>query len=166
MKEIKIEKVTLNMGVGPNPDDMKKGKQIIQSISGGRKPIETEAKVRLPTWGIRPGLPIGLKITLRRKEARDFLITALKTKENKIKNQSFDNAGNFGFGIREHIDLPGVKYDPKIGIKGLDILVTLERKGYSIKRRKIKKSKIGKNHIISKQEAIDFMKKEFGVEVI
>ncbi len=164
MKEIRLEKVTVNMGIGPHPEEMKKAKKILEQITGS-KPIETKAKVRLPTWGIRPGLPIGLKVTLRKDKAKDFLTLALKAKDNKLSRKNFDNLGNFGFGIREHIDLPGIKYDPKLGIKGFDVLVTLERKGYSVKRRKIKKSKIGRKHLITKDEAIEYMKKEFGVDV-
>ena len=90
---------------------------------------------------------------------------ALTAKDNSLKKNCFDNQGNFGFGIKEYIDLPGTKYDPKLGIKGFNVLVSLEKKGYRIKRRKNKSRKIPIKHRVTKEEAINFMKKEFGVEI-
>jgi len=164
MKEIKIEKVTINMGVGQTGEELKKATAILKQITNA-KPTLTKCKIKQPTWGLRPGLTIGTKVTLRGAPADAFLKDAFKAKDNKIKSKSFDKRGNFGFGIREYIDLPKAKYDPKLGIKGLDILVTLERPGFRIKKRKIDKKKINSHHLISKEEATDFMKQKFGVEI-
>lgn len=90
----------------------------------------------------------------------------MEAKDNKIRENSFDNEGNFSFGISEHIDIPGVKYDHKIGILGLDIAISLMRPGFSIKLRSKHKAKIGKGHRITKQDAIQFMIKEFGVTTV
>jgi len=163
-KSVRIEKVVINMGVGQPGDELKKGQKIIEKITG-RKSIQTKAKVKLPLWGIRPGLPIGAKVTLRKEKAKEFLETALKAKENTLKRKNFDFMGNFGFGIKEYIDLPGTKYDPNLGIKGFNVLVSLEKKGYRIKRRKIDTKKIPKKLRVTKEEAINFMKKEFGVTI-
>lgn len=164
MRTILIEKVTVNMGVGQAGDELKKSKTVIEAITGA-KAIETKCRVKQPKWEIRPGLPIGVKITLRKQNATEFLKRALNAKQNIIKKRSFDMQGNFGFGIKEHIDLPGVKYDPKLGIRGLDVLVTLKRNGQRVKKRKIAKTKIGKKHIITKNDAMQFMKEQFGVEI-
>jgi len=164
MRTIIVEKVTVNMGVGQAGDELKKSKTVIEAITGA-KAVETKCKVKQPKWDIRPGLPIGVKVTLRKKKATDFLKRALNAKQSIIKKKSFDMQGNFGFGIKEHIDLPGIKYDPKLGIKGLDVLVTLKRNGQRIKKRKISKAKIGKKHIITKNDAMQFVKEQFGVEV-
>ncbi|MCX8158565.1 MAG: 50S ribosomal protein L5 [Candidatus Diapherotrites archaeon] len=164
MREIRIQKVTVNMGVGESGEALDRAAVIMQQITG-RKPIKTKCKVKQPTWGIREGLEIGLKVTLRKKAAEEFLKRALIAKQNILNKKNFDKFGNFGFGIKEHIELPGIKYDPKLGIRGFDVLVTLERPGYRIKNRKIKKAKIGKNQKITKEEAIEFMKKKFGVEI-
>ena len=164
MKEVKIEKVVINMGVGEAGEELKKGKKIIEKITGS-KTIETKSKVKQPTWGIRPGLPIGVKVTLRKEKAKKFLDTAFKAKENILDKKNFDKTGNFGFGIKEYIDLPGVKYDPTLGIKGFNVLVSLEKKGYRIKRRKNNSKKIPKKHRVTREEAIEFVKKEFGVEI-
>jgi len=162
MREIKVEKVTVNMGIGPDPNEMKTGQKIIEKITGSRA-IKTKCKVRQPKWGIRPGLPIGLKVTLRKGKAEHFLKTALAAKGNALDSRCFDSQGNFGFGIKEYIDLPGVKYDPSLGVKGFDVLVTLERPGYRVKRRKNRCKNIGKRHVIAKTDAIDFVRKKFEV---
>ncbi len=164
MKEIRIEKIVINMGVGEAGEELKKGQEIIEKITG-TKTIQTKCKIKQPIWGIRPGLPIGIKVTLRKEKAKEFLQKAFKAKENILSEKNFDQTGNFGFGIKEYIDLQGVKYDPQLGIKGFDVLVSLEKKGYRIKRRKKNKKKIPKKHRITKEEAINFIKKEFGVEV-
>ena len=163
MKEIRVAKVTVNMGIGPEPEAMKTGQKIIEKITGS-KAVQTKCRVRQPKWGIRPGLPIGLKVTLRGQKGQEFLKRALAAKGNALKGKSFDGHGNFGFGIHEYIDLPGVKYDPALGVRGFDVLVTLERPGYRVKRRKVRNSRVGKGHTIPKDEAISFVQKRFGVE--
>ncbi|KAG2475475.1 MAG: hypothetical protein NPMRTH5_1530001 [Nitrosopumilales archaeon] len=89
-----------------------------------------------------------------------------EAKGNEAKAKSFDNFGNYSFGMKEHIDIPGVKYDPQIGILGLDIAITLSRPGFNIRFRSKHKSKIGKSHIITKKEAQDFLTEEFGIQVV
>ncbi len=69
------------------------------------------------------------------------------------------------FGIKEHIEIPGTKYDPALGIVGMDVVGTLERPGYGIKRRRIRSSPIGKSHQITKEEAIKFVVEKFGVQI-
>lgn len=164
MKKIMIGKVTVNMGVGETGDALDKGRTILTLVTGS-KPMQTVAKVKIPTWGIREGLPIGAKVTLRGKKASEFLKRALSAKDNVLSGKNFDRSGNFGFGIKEYIDLPGTKYDPKLGIRGFDVLVSLERPGYRIKKRKINKKKVPIKHSISKESAITFVKETFGVEI-
>lgn len=163
MREIRIAKVTVNMGIGPEQGEMKTGQKIIEKITGS-KAIQTKCKVRQPKWGIRPGLPIGLKVTLRNDKAEEFLQRALAAKGNTLPKKCFDNQGNFGFGVHEYIDLPGVKYDPSLGVRGFDVLITLERPGFRIKRRKEQSKKVGKSHAIAKDEAKQFIQKKFEVE--
>jgi len=162
MREITVTKVTVNMGIGPEQNEMKTGQKIIEKITNS-KSVQTKCKVRQPKWGIRPGLPIGLKVTLRGEKAEEFLKRALEAKDKALSTKCFDNQGNFGFGIHEYIDLPGIKYDPALGVKGFDVLVTLERPGYRVKRRKIRNKKVGAKHLIPKAEAMEFMKEKFGV---
>ncbi|NPA86838.1 MAG: 50S ribosomal protein L5 [Candidatus Diapherotrites archaeon] len=170
MRAIRVEKVTLNIGVGEPGERLEKAEEVIRRVLAlagiEQKPVRTKAKVRVQRWGIRPGLPIGVKVTVRGKKAYELLKLLFKAVENKISSRSFDPLGNFSFGIREYIDIPGMKYDPAIGIYGMDVTVTLERPGYRVKRRKRKRSKVGKRHLITKDEAIDFVKETFGVEVV
>jgi large subunit ribosomal protein L5 len=163
MQEVLIDKVTVNMGIGADPEKMKRGEEIIKLITG-KKPVKTAGKKRIPDWGVRPGLALGLKVTLRNGDAKKFLDNAFKAKENKIKAKNFDKEGNFGFGIEEHINLPGIKYDPKLGILGFDVLVTMKKKGQRVKKRKLKTEKIGKKQRVTKEEGIEFVK-TMGVEV-
>jgi len=164
MKEIKVAKITLNIGAGKDQNQLKKGLKLLNSIANA-KPVETVTNKRIAGWGIRPGLPIGCKVTLRKQKSVELLEKLLKAKENKLNEKQFDENGNIAFGIAEYIDIPGVKYEPEIGIIGLEVCVTLERAGYRIKRRKIAKRKIHKNHKISKEAAVEFMKNKFNVKV-
>ena len=163
MQEVLIEKIVVNMGIGADPEKMKRSEKVIQEITG-KKPVKTSGNKRIPDWGVRPGVALGLKVTLRDKAAKDFLELTFKAKENVMKAKSFDKEGNFGFGIKEHIDLPGVKYDPKLGILGFDVLVTLKKRGYRVKMRRLHKEKVGRKQRVSKENAIDFIK-AMGVEV-
>lgn len=164
MKNIKIEKITLNIGSGTNAAKLEKGMKLINQLAG-KPPVKTFTNKRIPTWGLRPGLPIGCKLTLRKNAAREMLSRLLQAKENKLSSKQFDNLGNIAFGIHEYIDIPGSKYDPGIGIMGLEVCITLERAGFRVKRRMVKSSRISKKHSISRQEAIDYMKKQFNVVV-
>ena len=163
-RNIKINKVTLNIGAGKDQVKLDKGVKLLKSITNV-SPVKTVTSKRIPGWGLRPGLPIGCKVTLRRKNAVEVLRRLVQAKDNNLRESQFDNNGNIAFGIEEYIDIPGVKYDPEIGIMGLEVCVTLERNGFRIKRRRIAKKKIPKKHTITKQEAIDFMKKEFNIEL-
>ena len=140
-----------------------KSKKMLESLTG-KNVVKTKTKKR-STFGVQKGRPIGVKVTLRGENAVNFLKKIIDSKEKKLNIKCFDGNGNFSIGIHEHIDIPGIKYDPKIGILGMDVCVTLGRPGFRIKRRKISKS-VGKSHRISKEESMDFIKKKFEIEVI
>jgi len=164
MKKISLEKIVLNMGVGKSGDVIEIAKKALDQISG-KKSCARNAKETQRDWGIRKGEPIGAAVTVRGDDARELLKRLLEAKGNTVNNRSFDNFGNYSFGIKEHIDIPDVKYDPQIGILGLGISVTLTRPGYGIRRRSKHKASVGKSHIIKSQEAKDYLVKEFGVTV-
>ncbi len=164
MREIKIAKVTVNIGVGSPGERLDNAQKLLQDITG-IKPLVTKARVRNPVFKLRKGLPIGVKATLRKETAKAFLKKAFIAVKNMINNENFDNRGNFAFGIREYIDFPGVKYNPEIGMFGFDVCVTLERPGYRVKKRKIATSSLGKRHWITKDEAVSFVNGAFGVNV-
>lgn len=164
MREIKIEKICLNIGCGGDLEKIEKAERLLKKLTGREKVLITKSRKR-STFGIAKGKPIGVKVTLRKKEAIEFLKKAFIAIDNKLKESNFDNEGNFSFGVKEYIDLPGIKYDPSIGIFGFDICVSLERAGFRIKRRRREKRKIPTKHKIKKEEAIEWIKKKFGVEI-
>ncbi|MDH3339657.1 MAG: 50S ribosomal protein L5 [Nitrosopumilus sp.] len=164
MKKISLEKVVLNMGVGKSGDIIDIAKRALDQISG-KKSSSRAAKETQRDWGVRKGEPIGAAVTIRGNDAKELLKRLLEAKGNVVNGKSFDNFGNYSFGIKEHIDIPGVKYDPQIGILGLGISITLTRPGYGIRTRSKHKASVGKKHIISSQEAKDYLVKEFGVTV-
>jgi large subunit ribosomal protein L5 len=164
MQQLRIEKVTLNIGAGKDQTKLDKGIMLIKAITG-IEPVKTITNKRIPGWGLRPGLPIGCKLTLRKDRALEILKRLLEAKDKKLAESQFDEQGNISFGIHEYIDIPGVAYDPKIGIMGLQVCVSLERPGFRVKRRRLEPKKIPKKHQISKQEAIQFIQENFGVIV-
>ena len=162
MKKIYLDKVVLNMGVGRSGDAITTAQKALDQISG-KKSCTRNAKEAQRDWGVRKGEPIGAAVTIRGEDARVLLGRLLEAKGNVINTKSFDGFGNYSFGIREHIDIPGVKYEPQIGILGLGASVALARPGYSIRKRSKHKASVGKRHIISAQEAKDYLVREFGV---
>lgn len=163
MRDIKIEKVVLNICAGAEQEPVKKAKILLTTIAG-MNAVETKAKKRIATWKIRPGLPIGAKVTRRGKEAEELLARLLASLGNILPKKAF-SANGFSFGIKEYIDIPGVKYDPKVGIIGLDVCVSLARPGYRVKLRKIKTKRLPKKHSISKEESAEFAEKKLGVKI-
>ena len=83
-----------------------------------------------------------------------------------IKPTQFDAQGNLSFGIREHIDIPGMRYNPDIGIFGMNVSITFEKPGYRISKRKLKQKKVPQKHRISKEETMKFMEENFNVNYV
>jgi large subunit ribosomal protein L5 len=164
MRNIKVEKLTINIGCGEAGEKLEKAQKLLQILSGKKKIVVTKTHDRT-TFGMAKGRPIGCKITLRGKEAEAFLTKALTAVDFKLAKRVFDKQGSFSFGIREHIDIPGVRYDPEIGIFGMDVCVTLERPGYRIKRRQFP-DKIKASHLIKPEDSMDWIVKTHKVELI
>ena len=161
MRKIKLEKITLNMGGGTEAEGVEKAVTLLAKISGG-KPVKTKATRRIPTWKVRPGLPVGAMVTVRGKKALEMLRGLLKAVENKVKKSSFTKNG-FSFGVKEYIEIPGIKYDPKLGILGLEVAVSLQRAGFRVKRRKLFATRIHHAHEISGEDAWKWAVETFGI---
>jgi large subunit ribosomal protein L5 len=160
-----VAKVTVNIGVGEAGEKLKKAELVLEGVTK-QKPVQTLSKTTNKDWGLRKFMPIGCKVTLRKKAAETFLISALKIRENKMSEYSFDNQGNFSFGVPDHTLFEGQKYDPNIGIFGMDICVTVENPGYRIKHRRIDRRKIPQRHELSREETMKFITEKFNVEVV
>ncbi len=165
MREIRIEKLTLNVGAGRDQDKLEKGVKLIEYLTG-MPPVKTKTSKRIPGWGLRPGLPIGCKLTIRGDKKKDLVKRFVEAKEGTLKSSQFDENGNISFGIHEYINIPGAKYDPDIGIMGFQISITLTKPGSRIKRRKVRAKDLPQKQKVSKKEAFEFMKKEFNVEIV
>lgn len=163
MKNIRIEKITLNIGCGEGGEKLDKAKKLLEFLTN-KKIVITTTHDRT-SFGMAKGRPIGCKITLRGKDAEEFFKKALSTVDFKLSKNIFDKQGSFSFGIKEHIDIPGVRYDPEIGIFGMDVCVTLERPGFRVKRKKFP-GKIGKKHLIHPEETMDWIVKNYKVELL
>jgi len=156
MREIKIEKVVLSMG--GTGDDLEKGLQLLEMLTG-KKPAKMKSKKRIPSWSVRPNLEVGAVVTIR-KDAENLLRRMLGAIENVLKEKQVSE-NNFSFGIKEYLEIPGVEYKREIGIMGLDVTVVFKRAGRRVKLRKIKKGRVPKRQIITKQEIIKFMEDNF-----
>ena len=164
MRQVRVEKLTLNIGAGKDAQLLAKGVKLLEALTG-IPPIKTITQKRIPGWGLRPGLPIGCKITMRGEAAEKMIPRLLAAKEHMLGERNYDNCGNISFGIPEYIDIEGAKYEPEIGIIGLQACFTLTRPGYRVKRRRLRQAPVGKRQVITKAEAMAFMHERFKVTV-
>jgi large subunit ribosomal protein L5 len=165
MRQPRVEKVTVNIGVGEAGERLVKAQKVLEMVTG-QKPKVTQAKVTNRDLGVREGMPIGCMVTLRGEKAETFLKKALLIRESRVYMYSFDPEGNLSFGIPDYTDFEGMKYDPDIGIFGMDVSVGIQRPGRRVTRRRIMKRKLPKVHRMSRIEAANFMKEKYNVEVL
>lgn len=147
MKEVSINKVVINIGVGAPGDELRRAKELLQRTTG-EQPIKTKATEKIPEFGVNPGAEVGCKVTLRGKKAKEILHKLIQTLD-KIERRQVNN-GTFSFGIEEYIEIPNIEYNTEIGMFGMDVCVNLEKPG---------------NQEVRKEEAIGFLEEEFDIEV-
>lgn len=164
MQEPRIDKVVVHIGVGESGQRLVNAETILKEITH-HSPVRSVAKKTLPTFGIKKNEPIGIKLTLRGKAAEDFLNTAFKAAGSALRGSQFDELGNFSFGIEEHTDFPGMRYNPEIGIFGMDVNVSMKRAGYRIARRRIAQKKLPNKQRLNKGDTMDYIQKKFGVAI-
>jgi large subunit ribosomal protein L5 len=162
MEKPYIAKATINIGVGEGGEKLTRAEKLIETLVD-QTPVRTYSKVTNPEFGIRKKQPIACKVTLRGEKAEKIISMVLAGLENRIKASQFDQEGNVSFGIREHIDIPGVRYDPDIGIFGMDVAVTFQKPGHRIKERRLRPKKIPKTQRVTKEESMELMKEKFQV---
>ena len=165
MREIHVDKVVVNIGVGEAGERLVKAQKVLEMVTG-HKSVQTTSRTINRDWGIRKGMPLGCKVTLRGDDATEFLKRALPIREMRVPVYSFDKEGNMSFGITDYTDFDGMKYDPEIGIYGMDINVVLRRGGNRITKRALLRRSIPKSHRVDRDEAIQYMKDNFNVQVV
>ena len=128
----KINKIVLNMGIGENVSDSKKINSAVDALEliSGQKPVKTIAKKAIAGFKLREGLPVGVKVTLRKKVMYEFIDRLINIALPRVRDfrglnkKSFDGNGNYAFGIKEHIIFPEINYESVTDIWGMDVVIS------------------------------------------
>ena len=142
MRELRIAKVVLNIGVGEAGDRLSNAETVLQKLTDCQ-PVRTLSRTTNRDLGLRKGMPIGCKVTLRGENAHRVLKNALWVRESRLPAYCFSATGGLNFGIPDYTGFADEKYDPDIGIFGLDVAVAFERPGYRVARRKVARRQVG-----------------------
>ncbi|MCA1819528.1 MAG: 50S ribosomal protein L5 [Thermoplasmatota archaeon] len=161
----RIAKVTVNIGVGEGGEKMEKAEKVLTKLTG-HKPVRTLGKINNRELGVRPGDPIGCKVTLRGADADSFVKRALYTRKNKVYDYSFDNQGNLQFGVSDYTSFEGERYDPEIGVFGMDVCITMAKPGHRVKHRRAMSRQVPHEHRVTRDECKAFLSQKFDIEVI
>jgi len=161
MREIRIEKVILN--IGGTGEKLDKGFILLEKISE-KKPVKVKATKRIPTWNVRPGLEVGTKVTLRGEDAINILKRLLPAIDNTLKEKQIQD-NFFSFGIAEYIEIPDMEYIREVGIMGLEVTAVFERAGKKVERKKVKRGKT-RRLTITKEEVINYIQDRFNTKIL
>ncbi len=160
MRNIKLDKVILNIGgVGEKLD---KGEILLKTISE-KKPIKVKAVKRIPTWNVRPGLEVGVKVTLRGEDALNMIKKLLPAIDNTLKEKQIQN-NCFSFGIHEYIEIPGIEYIREVGIMGFEVSVVFSRAGKSVETKKVKRGK-SRRLTVTREEIENYLVSNFKTDI-
>lgn len=153
----RVEKVILSCGA--TGDNLAKSKKLLDLISQRKAQIIASQK-RIPDFGVRPGLEVGTRVTLRGKDGVDLLRRLLGAIDNTLKTKQI-SPNHFSFGIHEYIEIPGMEYQREIGIRGLNVTIVFSRKGLRIMNKKRKSASLPKKQNVSAKEIIKYMEDNF-----
>jgi len=136
MEAPRIEKIVVNVGMGEAVSDSKKINSAVSDLAAitGQKPVITHAKKSIATYKLREGMPIGVKVTLRRERMYEFLDRLITVALPRVRDfrgipgNSFDGNGNFAMGLKEQIVFPEIDYDKVDAVRGMDIVIVTTAK--------------------------------------
>ena len=166
MLDPRITKVTVNIGVGEGGQRLQLAEQVLELVTG-QKPVRTLSTSTNRDLGTRVGGPIGCKVTMRDSEkVASFLKDAFWVRQNTLPGYNFDQSGNLSFGISDYTDFPDQKYDPDIGIFGMDVNIVLERPGHRVSRRRRRNTKVARNHRVIRDECKQWFVDNFGITIV
>lgn len=165
MLKPRIDKVVVNLNIGKSGEPLERASKVLKELTN-QTPAKKQARKTIRDFGIRKGESIACVVTLRKQAAIDFLKKVLPVIDNQISRSSFDKRGNFAFGVKEHIEIAGVRYDPDVGIFGMDVCVSVNRPGYRVRNRRKQKTHVGSKHLLTPEESIVFVGQSLGVEIV
>jgi large subunit ribosomal protein L5 len=165
MQAVRVVKIVINAGVGESGEPRTKAEKVLQMITHA-KPVATRARATNRDLGIRLGQEIGAKVTLRGPVAVEFLERAFEARDRQLDPDSVDRSGNFSFGIADYTDFTGMKYDPQIGIQGMDVSVEVGRAGYRVRNRRLQTRPLPHELRSSRDETRALLTSAFGVTLL
>jgi len=164
-RALRVVKAVVNVGVGESGEPLSKAEKVLQMVTG-QKPVQTRAHSTNRDFGIRKGQAIGAKVTLRGTTAVTFLGRAFDARDRQLDVDSIDRNGNFSFGVADYTDFAGMKYDPAIGIHGMDVAVEVGRAGFRVRDRRNRSRPIPRHLRSSSEETREFLRQKFGVTIV
>ncbi len=164
-RAVRVIKIVVNAGVGESGEARTRAARVLEMVTH-QKPVATRSHSTNRDFGIRKGQEIGAKVTLRGAAALDFLTRAFDARDKQLDVDSIDRNGNFSFGIADYTDFTGMKYDPQIGIHGMDVAVEMGRAGFRIRQRRVQSRSLPRALRSTREETRAFLAQTLGVAIL